>query len=81
MREYVALINKLKLKNDTLKLKNKILEENINKLKDEYEKKIKDLQNKEEKYIEIIKLKDKDISNLKFKLNNILFTSIHYNQK
>ena len=72
MREYVALINKLKLKNDTLKLKNKILEENINKLKDEYEKKIKDLQNKEEKYIEIIKLKDKDISNLKFKLNNII---------
>ena len=60
-RLHIALNNKLKLKNDSLKLKIKIFEEDkqkfeekINKLKEEYENKINEM-NKEIENLNIIK--------------------------
>ena len=101
-RQHIALSNKLKLKNDSLKLKIKIFEEDqrkfeekINKIKEEYENKIKemnkeiehlniiknDLERNEKKYLKKLETKQKQIYKLQMKLNNLLKNGLNNNEE
>ena len=100
IRKHISLVNKLRLENATLKEDIKTLkkdkkdfDDKINKIKEEYENKIKEMNNKieksniikneieksEKKYKKKFELNQDEINNLKIKLNNFLMKDLKNN--